>query len=127
MPGGEVVISRGFVACCNKGRGIACYRPWTRGLAHAVAKHSAEPRIEQADKEPYGAILGQVPNAAGVSSGTTQLAQVMAQKRSCGFRSLKYYARDNESEADRMGLIFAAMAGYGSIMWLLHLAAYLLR
>lgn len=27
------------------------------------------------------------------------------------FRNLKY-SRDNESEADRMGLIFAAMAGY---------------
>ena len=55
-------------------------------------------------------ILGQVLNAAGVSSGTTQLAQIIAQK-GLQFRSLKY-SRDNESEADRMGLIFAAMAGY---------------
>ena len=48
--------------------------------------------------------------AAGVSSTTTQLAQILAQK-GLQFRSLKY-SRDHETEADRMGLIFAAMAGY---------------
>ena len=62
-------------------------------------------------KNQYGTqILGQVLNAAGVSSSTTQLAQIIAQK-GLQFRSLKY-SRDNESEADHMGLIFAAMAGY---------------
>lgn len=79
-------------------------------IAHAVAKHSAEQMSKQI-KNQYGTeILGQVLNAAGVSSGTTQLAQIIAQK-GLQFRSLKY-SRDNESEADRMGLIFAAMAGY---------------
>lgn len=62
-------------------------------------------------KNQYGTqILGQVLNAAGVSSSTTQLAQIIAQK-GLQFRSLKY-SRDNEREADHMGLIFAAMAGY---------------
>ena len=62
-------------------------------------------------KNQYGTeILGQVLNAAGVSSSTTQLAQILT-KKGLQFRSLKY-SRDHESEADRMGLIFAAMAGY---------------
>ena len=52
-------------------------------IAHAVAKHSAG----------VGDIASQV--AGGYFS----------------FRNLKY-SRDNESEADYMGLIFAAMAGY---------------
>ena len=62
-------------------------------------------------KNQYGTqLLGGVLQAAGVSSTTTQLAQILAQK-GLQFRSLKY-SRDNETEADRMGLIFAAMAGY---------------
>lgn len=62
-------------------------------------------------RNSYGVqILGKVLNVSGVDSGISQLAQIVAQK-GLQFRSLKY-SRDHETEADRMGLIFAAMAGY---------------
>ena len=79
-------------------------------IAHAVAKHSAE-RLSNAYKQQYGMqIIGAVAQGAGVSSTITQLGtQVLgvgAQAWSSGF------SRKQESEADHMGLIFAAMAGY---------------
>ena len=108
MPGGKIVVYDGLLPVTKDEASLAIVLG--HEIAHAVAKHSAEQMSKQI-KNQYGTeILGQVLNAAGVSSGTTQLAQIIAQK-GLQFRSLKY-SRDNESEADRMGLIFAAMAGY---------------
>ena len=108
MPGGTIVVYEGLLPVTKDEASLAIVLG--HEIAHAVAKHSAEQMSKQI-KNQYGTeILGQVLNAAGVSSGTTQLAQIIAQK-GLQFRSLKY-SRDNESEADRMGLIFAAMAGY---------------
>lgn len=108
MPGGKIVVYEGLLLVTKDEASLAIVLG--HEIAHAVAKHSAEQMSKQI-KNQYGTeILGQVLNAAGVSSGTTQLAQIIAQK-GLQFRSLKY-SRDNESEADRMGLIFAAMAGY---------------
>ena len=108
MPGGKIVVYEGLLPYTQNEASL----PIVLGheIAHAVAKHSAEQMSKQI-KNQYGTqILGSVLNAAGVSSSTTQLAQIIAQK-GLQFRSLKY-SRDNETEADRMGLIFAAMAGY---------------
>ena len=108
MPGGKIVVYEGLLPVTKDEASLAIVLG--HEIAHVVAKHSAEQMSKQI-KNQYGTeILGQVLNAAGVSSGTTQLAQIIAQK-GLQFRSLKY-SRDNESEADRMGLIFAAMAGY---------------
>ena len=108
MPGGKIVVYEGLLPYTQNEASLAIVLG--HEIAHAVAKHSAEQMSIQI-KNQYGTqILGSVLNAAGVSSSTTQLAQIIAQK-GLQFRSLKY-SRDNETEADRMGLIFAAMAGY---------------
>ena len=108
MPGGKIVVYEGLLPYTQNEASLAIVLG--HEIAHAVAKHSAEQMSKQI-KNQYGTqILGGVLQAAGVSSTTTQLAQIIAQK-GLQFRSLKY-SRDNESEADHMGLIFAAMAGY---------------
>ena len=108
MPGGKIVVYEGLLPYTQNEASLAIVLG--HEIAHAVAKHSAEQMSKQI-KNQYGTqILGGVLQAAGVSSTTTQLAQILAQK-GLQFRSLKY-SRDNESEADHMGLIFAAMAGY---------------
>lgn len=108
MPGGKIVVYEGLLPYTQNEASLAIVLG--HEIAHAVAKHSAEQMSKQI-KNQYGTqILGSVLNAAGVSSSTTQLAQIIAQK-GLQFRNLKY-SRDNETEADRMGLIFAAMAGY---------------
>jgi len=79
-------------------------------IAHAVAKHSAE-RLSNAYKQQYGInILGAVAAGAGVSAGVQQLGALAV---SLGSNALTAgFSRSQESEADHMGLIFAAMAGY---------------
>ena len=79
-------------------------------IAHAVAMHSAEQyqkKMNQQTGLQAGAVLASV---LGVGSEMTSLGtQVAGQYLS--FKNLSY-SRDHESEADHLGLIFAAMAGY---------------
>jgi len=108
LPGGKIVVYEGLLPYTQNEASLAVVLG--HEIAHAVAKHSAE-QMSKEIKNQYGTqILGSVLNAAGMSSSTTQLAQIITQK-GLQFRSLKY-SRDHETEADRMGLIFAAMAGY---------------
>ena len=79
-------------------------------IAHAVAKHSAEQLSTQIKQKAGAKLLGVVLGATGVSNTTSLLTQT-AFSLGSKLGSLKY-SRDNESEADYMGLVFAAMAGY---------------
>ena len=79
-------------------------------IAHAVANHSAEQMSKQI-KQQYGLQIGSaVAGALGMGQNTQSIAQIIVQQ-GLQFRNLKY-SRDHETEADRMGLIFSAMAGY---------------
>lgn len=108
MPGGKIVVYEGLLPYTQNEASLAIVLG--HEIAHAVAKHSAEQMSTQIRNQYGTQILGGVLQAAGVSSTTTQLAQILTQK-GLQFRSLKY-SRNHETEADRMGLIFAAMAGY---------------
>ena len=108
MPGGKIVVYEGLLLYTQNEASLAIVLG--HEIAHAVAKHSAEQMSTQIRNQYGTQILGGVLEAAGVSSTTTQLAQILTQK-GLQFRSLKY-SRNHETEADRMGLIFAAMAGY---------------
>ena len=108
MPGGIIVVYEGLLPYTQNEASLAIVLG--HEIAHAVAKHSAEQMSTQIRNQYGTQILGGVLEAAGVSSTTTQLAQILTQK-GLQFRSLKY-SRNHETEADRMGLIFAAMAGY---------------
>ena len=108
MPGGKIVVYEGLLPVTQDEASLAIVLG--HEIAHAVARHSAE-QMSKELRNSYGVqILGKVLNASGVDTGVSQLAQIVAQK-GLQFRSLKY-SRDHETEADRMGLIFAAMAGY---------------
>ncbi len=108
MPGGKIVVYEGLLPVTQDEASLAIVLG--HEIAHAVAKHSAEQMSKQI-KQQYGTqLLGGVMQAAGVSDGVTGLAQNVIQS-GFKFRNLKY-SRDHETEADHMGLIFAAMAGY---------------
>ena len=79
-------------------------------IAHAVARHSAEQMSTQI-KQQYGMQIGAaVLGGMGVGSNTSSIIQAIA-AQGFNFKNLSY-SRNHESEADHMGLIFAAMAGY---------------
>ena len=107
MPGGKIVVYEGLLPYTQNEASLAIVLG--HEIAHAVAKHSAEQMSKQI-REQYGTqILGTVLNSA-VGNGVGDVASAIAQQ-GFSFANLKY-SRDNESEADHIGLIFAAMAGY---------------
>ena len=108
MPGGKIVVYEGLLPVTQDEASLAIVLG--HEIAHAVAKHSAE-RLSNEYKKQYGVqALGIGTQVAGVSDGMTQLiglgAALGSQLWTSGF------SRKQESEADHMGLIFAAMAGY---------------
>ena len=112
MPGGKIVVYEGMLPVTQDEASLAIVLG--HEIAHAVAKHSAEQMSKQMRQE-YAAQIGgnlltQLAQAKGVSKNSAALIDLLAQE---GFNlaNLKY-SRDNETEADRLGLIFAAMAGY---------------
>ena len=108
MPGGKIVVYEGLLPVTQSEAALAIVLG--HEIAHAVAKHSAE-RISKEYKNQYGAaILGTVMQSAGVSQSTQDLVALVQEVG--GGLLTSGFSRKQESEADRMGLIFAAMAGY---------------
>ena len=108
MPGGKIVVYEGLLPVTQTEAALAIVLG--HEIAHAVAMHSAEQyqkKMNQQTGLQAGAVLASV---LGVGSEMTSLGtQVAGQYLS--FKNLSY-SRDHESEADHLGLIFAAMAGY---------------
>ena len=108
MPGGKIVVYEGLLPVTQDEASLAIVLG--HEIAHAVAKHSAE-RLSNAYKQEYGMqVIGAVAQGMGVSYGTIQLGQIVASAGGQFFTA--GFSRKQESEADHMGLIFAAMAGY---------------
>lgn len=107
MPGGKIVVYEGLLPVSQDEASLAIVLG--HEIAHAVAKHSAE-QMSKKIRQAYGTQIG--GSILGAIGGQTvgDIAQIAAGQY-FSFRNLKY-SRDNESEADHMGLIFAAMAGY---------------
>lgn len=107
MPGGKIVVYEGLLPYTQNETALAIVLG--HEIAHAVAKHSAEQLTKKQNQQIGTNILGNVLNQA-VGNGVGNVASAVAGQY-FSFRNLKY-SRDNETEADYMGLIFAAMAGY---------------
>lgn len=108
MPGGKIVVYEGLLPVTGDESSLAIVLG--HEIAHAVAKHSAERLSNQVRQQYGGQILGSVLTGSGASSGVQQLgATAFGLGSSLGSAA---YSRKQESEADRLGIIFAAMAGY---------------
>ena len=106
MPGGKVAFYTGIMPICKDETGIAVVMG--HEVAHAIANHGRE-RMSQQMLAQYGlgtlsALMGQNPTA-----GKDLLMQAVGAGTNIGM--LKF-SREHESEADHIGLIFMAMAGY---------------
>jgi predicted Zn-dependent protease len=106
MPGGKVVVYTGILPVTQDEASLAIVMG--HEIAHAVAKHGNE-RMSQGMITQFG--------ATALSVATQQkpaLTQAIFQQ-SYGMASqlgILKYSRTHETEADKMGLVFAAMAGY---------------
>ena len=107
MPGGKIVVYDGMLAITQDEPSLAIVLG--HEIAHAVAKHSAE----QMSKQKNQSILASLGTAVVAAKAGENAAGLASSLASTGLSFLNaHYSRDNESEADHMGLIFAAMAGY---------------
>jgi len=108
MPGGKIVVFEGILPVTKDEASLAVVLG--HEIAHAVAKHSAERMSNEVKKQYGGQILGAIMQGAGASVNMQQIGSaVFGIGSQLGGAA---YSRKQESEADRMGLIFAAMAGY---------------
>ena len=107
MPGGKIAVFEGLLPVTQTEGALAVVLG--HEIAHAVAKHSAEQLSKQYKQQMGQQIAGSVLGAV-IGTNAASLATWVGQQ-GLQLQNLKY-SRDHENEADHMGLIFAAMAGY---------------
>lgn len=106
MPGGKVVFYTGIIDLAANENQIAAVMG--HEIAHAVARHGNE-RMSQGMAAQLGVSSVQV----ALSQNPTATNQLFMQAAGIGTQvGMLKFSRNHETEADKMGLIFMAMAGY---------------
>ncbi len=107
MPGGKVVVYTGILPVTQTETGLAIVMG--HEIAHAVAKHGNE-RMSQAMVQQLGGVALQV----AIAQQPQQTQDLFMTSFGIGSQlgAILPWSRQQETEADKYGLIFAAMAGY---------------
>lgn len=107
MPGGRVVVYSGIMPIAQDEAGLAVIMG--HEVAHAVAHHGSE-RMSQGLVQQ----LGGVALSVAIADKPQQTQAIFNQAYGLGSTvgGILPFSRKHESEADEMGLIFMAMAGY---------------
>lgn len=109
MPGGKVAVYSGLFKVVQSEADLAIVMG--HEIAHVVAGHSAE-RVSQQMLAAGGALALQIgANQSDLSSGEKQLLMA-AYGAGATLGVILPYSRLHESEADEIGLTYAAKAGY---------------
>lgn len=107
MPGGKIVVYEGIIPLAGNDDGLAVVLG--HEIAHAVAHHGNE-RMSQGLITQLGGTALQVALANKPQQTQQLFMSVFGAASNVGF--ILPYSRLHESEADYLGLIFMAMAGY---------------
>lgn len=107
MPGGKVVVYTGILPITRDDEGLAVVL--SHEIAHAVARHGSE-RMSHGLLYQMGGIA--LSEAVKTSPAATQELFMQSYGLGAQVGVLLPYSRLHEKEADRLGLIFMAMAGY---------------
>ena len=101
LPGGKVGVHTGLFRVAENDAQLAAVV--AHEVAHAIARHGAE-RMSQG-------ILAQLGTAAvGIGTGNQAYAELAAQAATLGI--ILPYSRTQEAEADHIGTLYMAQAGY---------------
>lgn len=106
MPGGKVVVYTGILPVTRDETGLAVVMG--HEIAHAIAKHGDE-RMSQGLLQQVGGATLQAALGSNPSLTNNLFLTAFGAGSQLGMLA---YGRKQESEADRLGLIFMAMAGY---------------
>ncbi len=107
MPGGKVVVYTGLLPVTLNEDGLAVVMG--HEIAHAIANHGNERMSQGLAVQAGGAALSVAVNT---QSPATQDLFMQAYGVGANLGAMLPFSRLHESEADEMGLIFMAMAGY---------------
>ena len=107
MPGGKVAFYTGILPICKDEKGIAVVMG--HEVAHAIANHGSE-RMSQGMLQQLGGLA--LAKALEEKPKETQDLYMTAFGAGSNLLGILPFSRLHESEADHMGLIFMAMAGY---------------
>ena len=105
LPGGKIVVYTGILPFTKSDAGLATVLG--HEVAHATAEHSAE-RIERDHLTRVAATI----IAGGVAFTPSQYIHVLALLGVGSEAASLPFSRDQESEADHIGLVYMARAGY---------------
>jgi predicted Zn-dependent protease len=107
MPGGKVVVYSGILEVAQDEAGLAVIMG--HEIAHAIARHGSE-RMSQGLAVSLGGVA--LNEAMRDRPSATRELFLASYGVGATVGIMLPYSRTHESEADRMGLIFMAMAGY---------------
>lgn len=107
MPGGKVVVYTGILPVTKTEAGLAVVMG--HEIAHAVAEHGSERMSQQLITQMGGMLLSK---ALEEKPEATRNLWLSVYGVGAQFGALLPFSRTHESEADRLGLVFMAMAGY---------------
>jgi predicted Zn-dependent protease len=105
LPGGKIVVYTGILPLIRNDAGLATVLG--HEVAHATAEHAAE-RIERQHLTKVAAAI----LAGGVAVTPSQYVHVIALLGAGGAAASLPFSRSQESEADHIGLVYMARAGY---------------
>jgi predicted Zn-dependent protease len=109
LPGGKVAVYTGILPWCQDEASLAAILG--HEIAHAIARHGGE-RMSQGQLQQFGGqTLAAVLETRGIAPTTTQLTMV-AYNAGSQYLGVLPYSRLHESEADHLGLLYMAKAGY---------------
>lgn len=106
MPGGKVAFYTGIMPICQDEKGVAVVMG--HEVAHAIANHGRE-RMSQGLLLQFG--MSSISQAMGENPSMTEAIFLQSIGMGSQIGMLKF-SRTHESEADKIGLIFMAIAGY---------------
>lgn len=106
MPGGKVVVYEGIMPIAKDDEGLAVVMG--HEIAHAVARHGNERMSQQ-----LVAVAGAAGIAVYMKDKPKETQNIFLAAYGVGSAmGILAYSRQHESEADKMGMVFMAMAGY---------------
>ncbi|HOE69172.1 MAG TPA: M48 family metallopeptidase [Candidatus Omnitrophota bacterium] len=107
MPGGKIVVYTGILPVTQDKNGLATVI--SHEVAHAIANHGGERMSQELVVQAGGMGISQL-----MKSRPEQARQIMQQVYGAGaqYGVLLPYSRSHENEADHIGLILMARAGY---------------
>lgn len=106
LPGGYIHITRGLLAMAENESEVAGVL--AHEIGHVTARHTAQ-RYSQAKAAQIGlTLLGVLGQVAGAPAGVSDLASVGADLY------LKAFSRDQETEADTLGVRYMARSGFSA-------------